>query len=237
MVNDELKRVAETGTWYLKDMLDFDKKLIFMRYKIIKGYFKGPFGLELGSAEGSMTQFLVNDFKELTIVEGSKDLVDTVPPKDNLVKVHSLFEDFKPEKKYNTIIMEHILEHVDDPVGLLKKASNWLAKDGVLIAGVPNANSFHRLVAVKMDMLNDVCELNDRDHRVGHRRVYTLDKFKEDFAKSGLNVIDEGGVFFKPLSNKQIDDTWTDEMIDGFYELGKEFPQYAAEIFLVGKIK
>jgi hypothetical protein len=42
-----------------------------------------------------------------------------------------------------------------------------------------------------------------------------------------------GGVFFKPLTNQQIQDHWTEEMIQGFYELGKDFPEYAAELYAV----
>ena len=50
---------------------------------------------------------------------------------------------------------------------------------------------------------------------------------------AGLNVIKMGGVFFKPLSNQQIQEQWTDEMIQGFYELGKDFPEYAADLYVV----
>ena len=37
----------------------------------------------------------------------------------------------------------------------------------------------------------------------------------------------------KPVSNGQIDGNWTDQMIDGFYKLGKKFPEFCAEIFVV----
>jgi hypothetical protein len=42
-----------------------------------------------------------------------------------------------------------------------------------------------------------------------------------------------GGVFFKPLSNGQIEEHWSKEMIQGFYELGKDFPGLSAEIYAV----
>ena len=68
-----------------------------------------------------MTQFIKNDFKSLTIIEGAKELLDKIPNEANIFKVHSLFEDYQPEKKFDTIIMEHILEHVESPDVLLKK--------------------------------------------------------------------------------------------------------------------
>jgi 2-polyprenyl-3-methyl-5-hydroxy-6-metoxy-1,4-benzoquinol methylase len=217
----------------LKEQLDFDKRLIGFRYQMLKTHLEGPEGLELGPAEGEMTQFLVNDFETLTVVEGSKSLIDQIQMHQNLIKVHSLFLDFTPDRKYNTIIMEHILEHVDNPVELLVKVKEWLMPGGKILLGVPNGNSIHRLVAVKMGLLGDPCELNSRDLSLGHRRVYTNETLSADLHSSGLDIVEMGGVFFKPLSNQQIQDNWNEAMIQGFYELGKDFPENAAEIYAV----
>ena len=101
--------------------------------------------------------------------------------------------------------------------------------------GVPNGNSIHRLAAVKMGLLDNTCQLNSRDLALGHRRVYTPQTFRVDIEKSGLKVLEIGGVYLKPLSNGQIQEHWSEEMIQGFYELGKDFPELAAEIFVVCK--
>jgi hypothetical protein len=42
-----------------------------------------------------------------------------------------------------------------------------------------------------------------------------------------------GGVFLKPLSNQQIQDSWDDALKEAFYQLGTEFPRHAAELFAV----
>jgi len=62
----------------------------------------------------------------------------------NLIKVHSLFEDYEPDKLFDTIILEHVLEYVDNPVGLLKLVKIWLNPKGRLFLRVPNANSIHK---------------------------------------------------------------------------------------------
>ena len=233
MSDNEHKRVESLSDWYLKEQLDFDKRLIRFRYKTIKPKLVGPRGLELGPAEGEMTQFLINDFEQLTIVEGAADLLAQIPERTNLVKVHALFEEFQPEHLFDSIILEHVLEHVDEPIDLLRRVKSWLSPNGRLFLGVPNGNSIHRLAAVKMGLLDSPCQLNQRDHALGHRRVYTPDTFRVDIEKSGLKVFEMGGVYFKPLSNGQIQEHWTEEMIQGFYELGKDFPEHAAEIYAV----
>lgn len=229
----EQNRVDAASNWYLDGQLDFDKQLIRMRYRTIKPYFSGPEGLELGPAEGQMTRFLVSDFKRLTVVEGSEKLLELIPDAPNLTKVHALFEDFIPDREFNTIILEHILEHVESPVDLLRRAGRWICPGGRILAGVPNGNSIHRLAAVKMGLLKHPCELNERDKKQGHRRVYEASTFRSDIEKAGLNIAKMGGVFLKPLSNKQIEDHWSPEMIEGFFKLAEDFPLWAADLYAV----
>ena len=230
---DENARVVAVSDWYLQEQLDFDKRLIGFRYKTLKKFLVGPEGLELGPAEGQMTQFLIDDFERLTLVEGASQLLECIPDYPNILKINSLFENYEPDQKFNTIVMEHILEHVDNPVEILNRAKNWLAPQGRLLIGVPNGNSIHRLAAVKMGLLSDQCELNPQDLALGHRRVYIRETLVEDILAAGLSVVELGGVFFKPLSNQQIQNHWSEQMIQGFFELGKDFQDYAAELYAV----
>jgi 2-polyprenyl-3-methyl-5-hydroxy-6-metoxy-1,4-benzoquinol methylase len=232
----ESDRVEGLANWYLEEQLDFDKRLIRFRYQMLKTNLFGTRGLELGPAEGQMTRFLLQDFTSLTVVDAASELLGSIPEAPNLLKIHSLFEDFHPEDLFDSIIMEHILEHVDKPVDLLKRVRDWLVPEGRLFIGVPNGNSIHRLAAVKMGLLDHPCQLNERDYKVGHRRVYTPETLRKDNERSGLIIEKINGVFFKPLSNQQIQDDWTDEMIEGFFELGKDFPEYSSDIQAVCKI-
>lgn len=233
---NEKKRIDEVSDWYLRKQLDFDKCLIGYRYRALRQYIRGPLGLELGPADGQMTRFLISDFQTLTIVDAASKLLKQIPSYPNLIKIHSLFEEYNPRNKFDTIIMEHILEHVSQPVKLLRRVQKWLVPNGRVLLGVPNGNSIHRLVATKMGLLKGPCELNSRDLEHGHRRVYTRETFRRDIESAGLKLVEMGGVFFKPLSNKQIQDNWTKEMIEGFYELGKDFQEFAAEIYAVCQI-
>jgi 2-polyprenyl-3-methyl-5-hydroxy-6-metoxy-1,4-benzoquinol methylase len=229
----ELDRIQSSAKWYKEGQLDFDKRLIGYRFLSLKPFFVGTSALELGSAEGEMTALIRKEFEHVTSVDGAKELLDIMPDWTNVQKVHSLFEDFDTPVRYGTIFMEHILEHVDDPVSLLRRVSNWMAPDGRVLIGVPNALSIHRLVAVKMGLLSSPYELNDRDHILGHRRVYDLESLTSDISDAGLIPENVGGVFFKPLSNAQMEKNWTDEMINGFFDLGKDFPDRCAELFAV----
>lgn len=228
-----IEKINKATTFYSNVALGIDNKVLHFRYISIKDYFTGSDCLELGPADGIMTQYLKDDFEKLDLVDASQELLDKIPEYKNVQKYCSLFEEYQPKQKYSTIIMEHVLEHIENPVFVLSKVKDWLAPNGRLIVGVPNAKSLHRLAAVKMGLLKSEYELNDRDHMLGHYRVYDTKTLSEDAEDAGLEVIENGGVFIKPLSNSQIEESWTEEMINAFYLLGKDLPEMTAEIFIV----
>ncbi|MEN9441381.1 MAG: hypothetical protein RLZ33_1458 [Bacteroidota bacterium] len=232
-MEDFKKKVLGSSNFYNESFLNFDFKLTEFNYLSLKPFFKGDLALELGPAIGQMTSYLVKDFDSIHLVEGALDLLNQIPDYDNVVKHHSYFEEFTTDLTFDTIVMSHVLEHIEKPIELLQHISNWMSDDSVFIISVPNAKSIHRLVAVEMGLLKSEYDLNQRDHELGHYRVYDIDSLKQDVSKSGLKVINEGGIFFKPLSNGQIEQNWDDSMINGFYNLGKKFPEYCAEIYVI----
>jgi 2-polyprenyl-3-methyl-5-hydroxy-6-metoxy-1,4-benzoquinol methylase len=149
--------------------------------------------------------------------------------------VHSLFEEYEPKELYDTIIMNHVLEHIENPIALLKRIYNWLANDGVFIVGVPNAKSYHRLAAVEMGLLKTEYELNIRDIELGHFRVYDIDLLKNHVLSANFKIIKEGGIFLKFLSNEQIQKYLNDSIISAYFNLAESFYYNSAEIYLVLK--
>jgi SAM-dependent methyltransferase len=232
MENYKLK-VQESAQFYNESFISFDYKLTEMNYLSLRCFFRGRKALELGPALGQMTKYIVSDFDKLDLIDGSKDLLDQIPNYTNVNKYHAYFEEFITEKKYDTIIMSHVLEHIENPVKLLNYIMQWLENDGVLIVSVPNAKSLHRQVAVEMGLLENEFQLNDRDHKLGHYRVYDLVNLKKDAIEAGYRILNEGGIFLKPVSNVQIEENWNDEMIKGFYEIGKQYANLCAEIYVV----
>ena len=226
-------KVQNSSDFYNTSFINFDFKLTEFNYKSLKPFFRGQVALELGPAIGQMTKYLIKDFTKLHLVEGAKHLLNQIPDYKNVIKYHSFFEEFQPTIKYETIIMGHVLEHIENPVALLKVIHTWLVDNGVLLISVPNAKSLHRLAAVEMGLIKNEFDLNNRDHELGHYRVYDFKSLKDHVIEGGFNIIDQGGIFLKPLSNGQIENNWNEEMIEGFYQLGKKFPNNCAEIFMV----
>ena len=61
MSNTSSEDLDKFGKWYLESQLDIDRLVIKKRYQEHKKYFFGTTCLELGPAEGVMTEELLND--------------------------------------------------------------------------------------------------------------------------------------------------------------------------------
>ncbi len=232
--------LEQSADLYHNDIVKGWEKLYHLKrermYQTLKKWHVDGNALELGSADGIMTQKLCSDFNELTVIDGSQLFLDQLVKKvneANIKVVCSLFEEYNTSERYDTIFMTHILEHLDDPILVLKKAKEWLTDNGRVIVAVPNANSLHRLIGVKLGMIERPDSLNNQDIKLGHKRVYTPSLLKDHITNSGLQIVHFGGQMLKPLSNRQIEEQWSDELINAFFDLGDDMPEFCSEIFLV----
>lgn len=192
--------------------------------------------LELGPAEGTFSAVLAERFDDLTLVDGSERFCAMLRERlPSATVVHALFEDYEPGRRFGTIVLGHVLEHVDDPPALLRRARAWLEPGGRLFAAVPNARSVHRQAAVLMGLLAEEHELNETDHRLGHRRVYDPESFRAEFHAAGFEIEVFGGFWLKPVSNAQIEASWTPEMLDAFMRIGERYPDIAAELYVIAR--
>lgn len=210
--------------------------------------------LDLACGDGTMTSFFLNHFNKIVGVDAAAIHLDKARQRLPEIEFHeSLIEEFQPLEKFDNIFLLLILEHVESPVTLLKKAATFLKESGQIIIHVPNANAINRRLAVKMGTLSTCEELSPFDINIaGHRRSYTLETLKADIEAAGLKVSKSGGIFYKMLSTPQMDwflkngtwdagHGWGRTGVDGIdwmvefcracYEIGLEQPEDCNVIF------
>ena len=121
---DEATRVAEISRTaeYAKDVVN--RKGVIYSGNIFLRYMRPGSVLELGPAEGSMTEILYPHFEnDYTVVDGADFYVEDLVKRFPEIKGYAaLFEEFKPSRKYDNIVLGHVLEHVADPVEILSLA-------------------------------------------------------------------------------------------------------------------
>lgn len=232
--NSELESLEKIAldTWYGKGV---NATMVEYTYRVFSRYLGQGSILELGPAEGIMTRSLAARSQPLTLVEGALTFCESLRSRfPSATVVHSLFEDYKPAGKFETIILGHVLEHVEDPVAILKLVKSWLSPGGRVLAAVPNSRSLHRQAAVDMGLLPFEEAMNEADIHHGHRRVFNPETFRRVFQESGLTIEVFGGYWLKPVSNRQIEESWTPQMLETFMRLGERYPDIAGDIYIVG---
>lgn len=219
---------------------DFDVMHPFM-IRSFEPFFKTGALLELGSHNGSFTQRLLPYFEDVTCVEASCDAIEQARRKlyGKVNYIHGLFEDVILPRRYDTIVLTHVLEHLDNPVAVLRRVKDeWLTEEGRLLLACPNAHAPSRQIAVKMGLIAHNTAVTEAEEKHGHRCTYTLDTLERDAVAAGLNVIHRSGIFFKALANFQWDrllqtDIISKEYLEGCYKLGQQYPDLCSSIFLV----
>lgn len=235
--NKELKDATDHKYAY---SFDFDVMHPFMLKAFIPFFIKGNL-LELGSFKGDFTRRLLPYFEDVTCVEASDEAISIAKKElgDKVKFINSLFETAALPAKYDNIVLTHVLEHLDDPISVMKRINDeWLSDNGRFFLVCPNANAPSRQIAVKMGLISHNSAITPAEKEHGHRITYTLDTLERDAKAAGLQVIHRSGIFFKALANFQWDrllntDIISPDYLEGCYQLGQQYPDLCSSIFLM----
>lgn len=219
---------------------DYDVMHPFM-LRSFQPFFRPGNLLELGSYKGEFTRRFLDVFDDVSCVEASEVAIAEARKTlgERATYFHAPFETVSLPRRYDNIVLTHVLEHLDDPVAVLKRINQeWLAEGGRLFLACPNANAPSRQIAVKMGLISHNAAVTPAEAEHGHRCTYSLDTLERDAVAAGLTVIQRSGVFFKALANFQWDkllqtDIVSAEYLEGCYKLGQHYPDLCSSIFLV----
>ncbi|BBE49949.1 Ubiquinone biosynthesis O-methyltransferase [Ferriphaselus amnicola] len=219
---------------------DFDVMHPYMM-RSFEPFFRVGSLLELGSFKGDFTRRFLTHFDDITCVEASGEAIAEAKQKlgTQVSYIHSQFETAPLPKRYDNIVLTHVLEHLDNPVRVLRRINDeWLADGGRFFLVCPNANAPSRQIAVKMGLISHNTAVTPAEAEHGHRCTYTLDTLERDAVAAGLRVVHRSGIFFKALANFQWDrllqtDIISPEYLEGCYQLGQRYPDLCSSIFLL----
>jgi len=175
--------------------------------------------LQLGCASGYETKCLTDRFGYIDSIDGSSILIENLQNDSKYNKVNficSLFEEYMidSDHKYDIVLCNYVLEHVNEPIDLLKHIKKNLIKhDGLLFVVVPNSDALSRRIAVEMNIINSLGGLTENDIRHGHKRVYNSVSLENDIIKSGFKIIQKKGVIFKILADFQLNKLLLDNFL------------------------
>jgi 2-polyprenyl-3-methyl-5-hydroxy-6-metoxy-1,4-benzoquinol methylase len=201
-----------------ENIYDFDNLIQLKWYPERIAHFASGTGslLELGLGHGITADVFGRHFRRHVVIDASPAVIENFRqrfPESKAEIVESYFESFETDERFDVIVFGYILEHVDDPVLILKHFRQFLAPGGRMFVTVPNAEVLNRRLGHLAGMLPDMQELSEHDLLLGHKRYYTVETLRKDVEESGYEIRRLEGIYLKPLTTRQMISLDLDEKI------------------------
>jgi acetyltransferase-like isoleucine patch superfamily enzyme len=203
--------------------------------------------LEIGS--GPLPIFhSFNDFDHMVVVEPEKQFFNLVNeeafmyPNVHIINNHieKAFDELK-NRSFDFIVIGGFLHEINNSSEVLEAVRGLCSRETIVYSYVPNANSFHRLLALKMGLIDSIYQKSEHDELFDRQNVFNRNSFNDLMKSHRFKVIDSGSYFLKPFTHSQMDDLLNKEIInekvlDGLDRIIEFFPDMGAELWNICKI-
>lgn len=212
-------------------LYDFDNEILLNWYpqRVLLHSASARSLLELGIGHGLTTSIFARRFDRHVVLDGSSAVIDNFRakhPQCAAQVVEAYFEEFDTEERFDLVVMGFVLEHVDDPLEILRRYRKFLTPQGRVFVAVPNSEALNRRLGHLAGVLDDMAELSAHDRLLGHRRLYNIDSLRSVVAQAGYRVDRVEGIYLKPFTTRQIISLQLEhKFIDALCHCGVNYPE------------
>lgn len=217
-------------------LYDFDNDILLNWYpkRIIELTKNSKSILELGLGHGITTEIFSKHFNNHVVLEGSPAVIKNFKrnfPKCHAQIIETFFEKFESDKKFETIVFGFVLEHVDNPLKILKHFKKFLTPNGRIFVTVPNAEVLNRRLGHIAGILPDIHKLSENDIVLGHKRYFTMKYLTRLIENASYEIKRVEGIYLKPFTTEQMMSLHLDnKIIDALCEVGIDYPELCCGI-------
>jgi methionine biosynthesis protein MetW len=146
--------------------------------------------LDVGCGDGSVTQLYINKGK-VTGIDISKEALKYAQRR----KIHTIKHDLNnlpypfPKNSFDAITITDVLEHLLDPISILKELNRLLKSDGRLIVTVPNFARIGNRFKMFWGDPTDLLHFSKYGDSIEHLQWFTKPKLNEYFRISGFKKV------------------------------------------------
>lgn len=227
---------THVGAYQRQSIYDFDNSIQLKWYpeRVVKFSQGASSLLELGLGHGITASVFEQHFSRHVVIDASTAVIENFRqryPESKVEIVQSYFEEFSTAERFDIIMFGYILEHVNNPVLILKHFRQFLAPSGRMFITVPNAQVLNRRLGHLAGLLPDMQELSEHDILLGHQRYYTVDSLRADIENAGYTVKRMEGIYLKPLTTSQmISLNLDDKIIEALCLAAIDYPELSCGI-------
>lgn len=206
--------------------------------------------LEIGVGMDPIFNYL-ESFDDYTVVEPGNQFAEVAR---NFARQHSCSGDINIIEDYFEKVAHKLNSGFDFVmcIGLLHELSNQKEvveaivkvcdENTIVHINVPNANSLHRILAVRVGLINSVYEKSDLQIRLQQHNIFSMEILTELVESCGLRVIEHGTISLKPFSHAQMLELiekgiLSVETLDALANMTDLFPNYGSEMYINAILK
>lgn len=237
---------------YESNYMDLPFENILREYRkkniseILKKYTHNRF-LEIGCGAAPLFRE-ITDFDKMVVVEPGKLFYEMAINQSNanpkILIINDSVENITDKLSHETfdfIVIGGFLHEIQNPDIVLQAIRQICTKNTAVYSFVPNAMSFHRLLAFEMGITESIYQKSDHDKLFQRHNVYDIDAFNKLLIKNRFTVIESGSYFIKPFTHNQMDELLKQGIIDkscldGLEKMKIYMPNLGAELFNICKI-
>lgn len=231
---------------YLKPGFE-DYQVMYRRKKVLEIIEKVRPGkiLEIGCGMEPLFTYLKEySYDKYVIVEPSQEFYNNAcklsEDIDEVICINDFFTDKIKETTvcdFDMIICSSLLHEISNPEKMLSDIKSICSEKTIVHINVPNANSFHRMLAKCMGIIKDEHEMTNRNIVLQQNMVFDKKMLESFVEKVGFNVLESGTYFIKPFSHDQMYKMMeagiiNEAVLDGLYNMEKVMPDAGSECFV-----
>ena len=247
----------------MRDLIDYTENYTNETFENIQVYYRKKKVLELINLQSHQVILEVgcgldplfntfNDYDKLVILEPSDsfynnacNLVNNSAFLKSKVDIYNGFLENSSNKLLNYgfdfILISCLLHEIEDTTAFLWELRKISRPGTILHIDVPNAFSFHRILANKIGLIKSVFELSENNKKFQQQRVFDLNSLKSLITSHGFEITRSGSFFIKPFTHKQMAEMVRlkivdSSVLDGLYNMVESFPELGSEIYVEFRI-
>lgn len=211
----------------------------------IMGQFPHKNILEIGCALDPLFK-VFQDFDQLTILEPGDvfyhKAVSALSEKDTegvSIQNQSLEDAYSGSGKqpFDFILLSSLLHEVKNPKEILEIIYGISNENTVTTINVPNANSFHRLLALEMGIIDSVYAASENQSKYQQNKIFDMQSLIKMVTDVGFHVLESGSYFIKPFTHNQMSELMesgilNESVLDGLYGMTAHLPEMGSEIYV-----
>ncbi len=238
-----MRDIAKYEDEYLREGFE-GKQVEYRRKKILSiiNVCKTDRMIEIGCGAHPIFEFY-DKFEKYVFFEPAKKLFDNAQRiKGNDQRILGFNENFDADIELgdfnpDIILCSSLLHEIENPQKMLEDIAKISCERTLIHINVPNANSFHRVLARSMGLISDVKDMSERNKILQQNRVYDMNGLTDAVEAAGLRVVEKGSYFIKPFTHSQMwtmlkEGIITDETLDGLYTMGENDTGVGSEIYV-----